>query len=785
MKAEQAASFPIRMYARSDKRKGRKMQGKRLVDLKRVENVGSKSAQYAESAGSNVVEITSDPALNILHKPNPFMNSGHELFVWLFLMQEACGNAFTEVAETGNPNSPIELLPLFPQYMGLIPNKGEDIPSLVLGYVYGAGSTRVQYDYSEVIHFKRAPSMYSSLWGSSPLQAVAAEADLLEMATLNELANWQNGCSLNLVYKVSPDATEAQVKQIRSQLEARHQGVAQANRVFVGSGELTSLDLKAKEMQYREGQRYYSQMILAAYRVPESKVRLNDANLGSARTADIEFLSESIRPMLVRMAETLTEELLYKRLGYERGSVWFAYDDIVPRDIATINAAAVGLVQNRIWTPDEARAELGYGPLPNGEGEKLVTPLGGFATPAAPVIDGEKVPQSPQGPKLTDPATATAVAAPPADLALNGAQIDSLLSIAQLVAAGQLPAPAAKEILYAAFPTVPSERIAAIIGGLEGFKPAAPESQAPSAKGSAPGSNAPAEPAEAAKPAEQEPEPEGKAVTVASWQTAKGPDGKALTNQKRAASGLFVMGGRVLQAFDIDGKDVTGDAIADLSRKVEQWYKSEGGTPEHKEKELASILRPHIEAIFQRGGIDGLSTLAGMPGGSELIAAANVSFDILPDNALRFLETYTIRLAKQITETQQSDLQLAISYAIENGMTSDEARRAVQEALPEIASWKADQIARTESARAYTSGNLEAWKEVGVERKEWLLAPGSCIVCQAVAAKYNGPLDINTPFLKVGDSLTDDTGQMHTFNYQDIDAAPLHPGCRCDIVPVI
>lgn len=787
MKAERAASEPIRLYARSGSkgRKGKAVTGKRLTDLKRKEVAGIKSAQYAESAGANVVEVTDDPALNILHKPNPFVASGYEFFYWLYLLQEACGNAFAEVSETGDSSAPFQLLPMYPQDMVLYPNTNPDIPSLVEKYAYGRGTSKQEFAWDEVIHFKRAPSMYHPLWGSSPLQAVLAESDLLEMATLNELALWQNGCSVNLAYKLPPDATDAEVKQVKAQLENRHMGVDKAGRMFIGTGELTSLDSTARDMQYRDGQIYYSQLILAAYRVPESKVRLNDANLGSSRTADIEYLSEGIRPMLVRMAECLTEELLYKRLGYERGSVWFAFDDIVPRDIQALQAAVVGNVQNGIWTVDEARAELGFGPLPDGKGSELRVPLMLGATPPAPVVDGEKVPQAPQGPAV-DASTGAPIDTPPADLALNGAQITSLLEVATLVTSGQLPADTAREILFAAFPTVPASRIEAIIGGLTGFKPAAP--------GTSPAMPEPSATPAAVPAPEAPPAASGKAleppapVTVARWETVKAPDGKALKSKREPEGSLFVVGGRSIRALDPEGKSITDAALNALSAAIEHWYATapvEGMDVEARAKALYDIVFPHLKDIFYIGGIDGLDSLSQVTGGAEQIAKLGVSFDVIPEKALAWLESYTVKLCREITTTQREDLKSALSTAIESGMNTGQATKEVQAALGDVARWKAEEITRTESTRAYTQGNLAAWREAGVNEKQWLLAPDACPLCKGIAEQFNKPHPIDAPFLKIGESFADSKGNRHVISYSNIDAPPLHPGDRCDIVPVL
>lgn len=58
------------------------------------------------------------------------------------------------------------------------------------------------------------------------------------------------------------------------------------------------------------------------------------------------------------------------------------------------------------------------------------------------------------------------------DTALNGAQIDSLLSIVSQVSLGQIPLAAARPILMSAFPLMASAKIDAILAPLAGFRPA-------------------------------------------------------------------------------------------------------------------------------------------------------------------------------------------------------------------------------------------------------------------------------------------------------------------------
>jgi len=59
--------------------------------------------------------------------------------------------------------------------------------------------------------------------------------------------------------------------------------------------------------------------------------------------------------------------------------------------------------------------------------------------------------------------------------ALNGAQVESLLSIIQLVSSGALPASTARALMVAAFPAISTDTLDEMLAGLDGFKPPVPD----------------------------------------------------------------------------------------------------------------------------------------------------------------------------------------------------------------------------------------------------------------------------------------------------------------------
>ena len=69
-------------------------------------------------------------------------------------------------------------------------------------------------------------------------------------------------------------------------------------------------------------------------------------------------------------------------------------------------------------------------------------------------------------------------------------------------------------------------------------------------------------------------------------------------------------------------------------------------------------------------------------------------------------------------------------------------------------------IARTETARAQNAGYAQSMKEMGVEQLEFSATSGCCDKCDALDGKiYN----------------VDDAGSI----------IPVHPNCRCAMLPVV
>ena len=159
--------------------------------------------------------------------------------------------------------------------------------------------------------------------------------------------------------------------------------------------------------------------------------------------------------------------------------------------------------------------------------------------------------------------------------------------------------------------------------------------------------------------------------------------------------------------------------------------------------------------------------------------------NLKPEAMRQFVDTYRVQLANGISDRLSDDLTAAIQGSINSGGGLTETLAAVREKLPEEAGWRALRIANTETATMEGEASVFGWEQVGITKKEWMLAAGGCPICEAFVAQYaSGPVAIGHIYAPAGTSITGTDGTTYT-TYRDVKSAPLHPNCRCIDLPVL
>lgn len=135
---------------------------------------------------------------------------------------------------------------------------------------------------------------------------------------------------------------------------------------------------------------------------------------------------------------------------------------------------------------------------------------------------------------------------------------------------------------------------------------------------------------------------------------------------------------------------------------------------------------------------------------------------------------------KEITEFSNEKIKDAINLGIEEGEGIDKIKNRISSLFDEFEDYRSERIARSEVIRGSNFATEQAYIQSDVvDQKEWLTSfdKNTCLRCSAMDGKK---VDLGENFFDEGDTF------MGTeLNYGDVEFPPLHPDCRCVLIPFI
>jgi hypothetical protein len=199
-------------------------------------------------------------------------------------------------------------------------------------------------------------------------------------------------------------------------------------------------------------------------------------------------------------------------------------------------------------------------------------------------------------------------------------------------------------------------------------------------------------------------------------------------------------------------------------------------------KEVQAISQPYAQTMADAGARAALEALPQrLPVVQEMVAFGDAN-----PLAVRAAQNSATRLATSVSEDVASRISAIVADGVDAGLTTDEIAEQIA-AAGGMSPERAQMIARTESAYAYTEGRIEAWQDTGVvQGKRWLLSPDACEFCEAAAREYGQKtIPLDQPFYVIPHTLTGTRGGTMRLTYRNVDGPPLHPNCRCDTIATI
>lgn len=165
------------------------------------------------------------------------------------------------------------------------------------------------------------------------------------------------------------------------------------------------------------------------------------------------------------------------------------------------------------------------------------------------------------------------------------------------------------------------------------------------------------------------------------------------------------------------------------------------------------------------------------------------SFDPYTETIQNFLKNNSLKVAKGVNAETEKQIRATLAQGIRENETVQELSARIMQVFGTASTYRAYMIAQTESAMAENYADVQAWTQTGVViAKEWYTARDEnvCGFCHDMDKKV---IPLDESFFEKGDitEFIDGKGNAHamTLDYRTIGEPPLHPNCRCVLLPIL
>jgi HK97 family phage portal protein len=154
-------------------------------------------------------------------------------------------------------------------------------------------------------------------------------------------------------------------------------------------------------------------------------------------------------------------------------------------------------------------------------------------------------------------------------------------------------------------------------------------------------------------------------------------------------------------------------------------------------------------------------------GGERAAELVNSKFSMATESVKDYLKTVPLKFSFQINETTNEMLRNTLAEGVDNGESIPQLRERVKSMFDDMANYRAERIARTEVIKASNFASIEAFTQSGlVDEVQWLATPDDRLDPECS--------DLDGKVINLGSSFA-----------SGVEYPPLHPNCRCTVVPVI
>lgn len=170
--------------------------------------------------------------------------------------------------------------------------------------------------------------------------------------------------------------------------------------------------------------------------------------------------------------------------------------------------------------------------------------------------------------------------------------------------------------------------------------------------------------------------------------------------------------------------------------------------------------------------------------GQQALRFINQDDVYMPTDIRASIEANVRKFTRSLLETDRDMIVDIISNGLKEGDGVTKIRNSIIDKFDEFSRTQAERITRTEVIRASNIGAEDAWKQSGVVTgKQWLTAMDDRTdpLCEYMNGKI---VSLSKSYFRQGETLEVD-GHKADFSYGAVKEPPLHPNCRCTLLPVL
>ena len=207
-----------------------------------------------------------------------------------------------------------------------------------------------------------------------------------------------------------------------------------------------------------------------------------------------------------------------------------------------------------------------------------------------------------------------------------------------------------------------------------------------------------------------------------------------------------------------------------LSTKTKKQLETFNFQEKEQQQAMAEVSAPFIEeALIRQSGL------------TYAFLGLDDKFTSQDDFVKEFVASRTLKMSVETSETTRSDVERILrDWGKEEESVADLKKRLK---LYFNETKRSEMISRTEVSRASGEATSTIYKETGAVGKQWITARDER-VCQFCGPMNNKIIPINKNFWNKGGKMIGDSGGTLKFKFESVKQFPLHPQCRCDLIPV-